>query len=132
MDILIDASAIMSVLVNEAEKDFIINVTRNCNLLTPSILPYEIGNALTRLRKRQLLKEQEIMIVFNDFKKIPLRMVEADIEKALEIACRFTIYAYDAYYLEIAQRLNLPILSLDKPLIGTALSLNLKLLGAVK
>ena len=50
MEILIDASALMSVLINEPEKKHIINLTKNCNLLAPSILPHEIGNALTRLK----------------------------------------------------------------------------------
>ena len=130
MDVLIDASAIMPVLIDEPEKEYIINVTRNCNLLAPSILPYEIGNALTRLKKRQLIEDQEIITVYNDYRKIPLRILDADIEKALIIACRYGIYAYDAYYLEAANRLNVPLLTLDKSMKEIALALKLKILEA--
>jgi len=50
MDILIDASAIIPILINEPEKASIIKATKACTLLAPSVLPYEIGNALTRLK----------------------------------------------------------------------------------
>ena len=130
MNVLIDASALMPVLIDEPEKGVIIHTTKNCELLAPSILPYEIGNALTRLKRRQILTEKKLLAVYNDFKKIPLRLLEVDIENALKIACKYTIYAYDAYYLEIAYMLNLPLLTLDGPMKKIALDLGLKILGA--
>ena len=126
--IVIDASALMPVLINGPEKEHIINATKNTELLAPSILPYEIGNALTRLKKRQILNDEQIIAAYKDFMKIPLRLPETNIEKALEIACRYTIYAYDAYYLETAFRLKAPILTLDELMKKIALDLNLQLL----
>ncbi|MCL1864346.1 MAG: type II toxin-antitoxin system VapC family toxin [Spirochaetes bacterium] len=128
MNVLIDASALMAVLINEPEKSHIINLTKNCNLLAPSILPYEIGNALTRLKKSRVLSDQEIIMAYNEFKKIPLRLLNVDVESALIIACKYLIYAYDASYLEIANRLNLPILTLDGLMKKIALDLKLKIL----
>ena len=128
MDLLIDASALMSILINEPEKAGIVNATRNCELLAPSVMPYEIGNALTRLIKRQILDENQVIMAYNDFKKIPLRILEVDMENALKIACHYGIYAYDAYYLEIAFRLNLPFLTLDEPMKKIAVKLNIKVL----
>jgi len=129
MDVLIDASALMPVLINEPEKEYIVNTTRNCELLAPSMLPYEIGNALTRLKRRQILNDKQIIAVYNDFKKIPLRLLDVDIEKALEIACANSIYAYDAYYLEASCRLHLPLLTLDVTMKKIAKNLNLRVLG---
>jgi predicted nucleic acid-binding protein len=128
MNVLIDASALMPILINEPEKEYIVNVTKNCELLAPSMLPYEIGNALTRLKKRQILDEKQIIVAYNDFRKIPLRLLEVDFENALKIACQYVIYAYDAYYLETAYRLNLPLLTLDEPMKKIAFNLKLKLL----
>ena len=128
MRVIIDASAIMPILINEPEKDLIINMTKNCELLSPPMLPYEIGNALTRLKKRQILNEMEIITVYNDFKKIPLRLIDVDIENALKIAGKYNIYAYDAYYLETAGRLNLPLLTLDIPMKKIAFDLKLRVL----
>ena len=127
MDILIDASAIMPVLIDEPEKSHIVNLTKNCNLMAPSILPHEIGNALTRLKKRHILNGQEVIMAFSDFKKIPLRLLDTDIENALKIACKYKIYAYDAYYLELAIRLNLPLLTLDAPMKKVARDLKLRI-----
>ena len=128
MDILIDASALMSVLIDEPEKSLIIHLTRNCNLVAPLVLPHEIGNALTRLKKRHILSDKKVIIAFNDFKKIPLRLLDTDIENALLLACKYSIYAYDAYYLEIANRLNLPLLTLDGPMKNIAMELKIKIL----
>jgi len=129
MNVLIDASALMPILINEPEKEYIVKITKNCELLTPSMLPYEIGNALTRLKRRQILNEKQIIAVYNDFKKIPLRLLDVNIENALEIACKYSIYAYDAYYLEAASRLHLPLLTLDVPMKKIAKNLNLRTLG---
>jgi predicted nucleic acid-binding protein len=96
--------------------------------LAPSVLPYEIGNALTRLKKRQILNDKQIIAVYGDFLKIPLRFLDIDIENALTIACKYTIYAYDAYYLETAYRLNLTLLTLDALMKKTALDLNVRIL----
>ena len=126
MNLLIDASALMPILINEPEKEYIINATINCELMAPSMLPYEIGNALTRLKRRKILNEKQIVEAYNDFKKIPLRLLEVDIKNALKIACKYAIYAYDAYYLEMAYRLNLPLLTLDNQMKKTAFDLNLK------
>jgi len=54
--------------------------------------------------------------------------LDIDIENALTIACKYTIYAYDAYYLETAYRLNLTLLTLDALMKKTALDLNVRIL----
>ena len=128
MNILIDASALMSVLIDEPEKQFVFTVTRDCELIAPSIMPFEIGNALTRLKKRKILNEKQVISAYNEFIKIPLRLLEPDIEKAIKIACKYNIYAYDAYYLEIACRFNVPLLTLDISMKKIAIDLNLRVL----
>jgi len=128
MNVLIDASALMPVLINEPEKEQIVSITKDYELLAPSVLPYEIGNALTRLKKRQILNDKQIIKVYGEFLKIPLRFLDIDIENALTIACKYTIYAYDAYYLETAYRLNLSLLTLDALMKKTALDLNIRIL----
>ena len=67
-------------------------------------------------------------MAYNDFKKIPLRLLDIDIENALIIACKYEIYAYDAYYLEIAKRLKLTLLTLDQSMKNIALNLNIRIL----
>jgi predicted nucleic acid-binding protein len=116
MDILVDASVIISIVIDEPEKEKAIKLTKDCTLLSPAMITYEIGNALSRLKKRHILDAAGVIEAYNVYKKIPLRMVEVDMENALKIACKYNIYAYDAYYLETARRLKLPLLTFDGPM----------------
>jgi predicted nucleic acid-binding protein len=128
MNVIMDASAIITMVIDEPEKGLIINLTKDVELLSPKMVSFEIGNALTRLKRRQILNDEEIVEAYNVYKKIPLRLVEVNIESALKIACQYNIYAYDAYYLEAAFRLKLPLLTLDKPMKNIARKMNLDIL----
>jgi predicted nucleic acid-binding protein len=129
MNIIMDASTIITIVIDEPEKDLIINLTRNAELLSPKVIPFEIGNALTRLKKRHVLNDEQVIKALHIYNEIPLRLVEIDIENAIKIACHYNIYAYDAYYLEAALRLKLPLLTLDKLMKNTAGKLGLNILG---
>jgi predicted nucleic acid-binding protein len=72
MDILLDASAIMAVMLNEPNKEIVIKLTKGSSLLSPVMISYEIGNALISLYKRHKLTENEVIDAYNDFKKIPI------------------------------------------------------------
>jgi predicted nucleic acid-binding protein len=113
MNILIDASVIISIVIDEPEKETAIKLSKDCTLLSPAMMPYEIGNDLSRLKKRHILDNVCVIEAQNTYKAIPLKLVEVDIERALRIACKYNIYAYDAYYLETAIRLKLPLLTFD-------------------
>jgi len=64
-----------------------------------------------------------------NFKRIPIKMVNIDIEKALEIAWHYKIYAYDAFYLEAAKRLQLPIVTFDRGMKKIGKELGIDVLG---
>ena len=66
--------------------------------------------------KRNSVKANPVSQLFSIFSSIPVRLVSVHIEKALKIAIEYNLYAYDAYYIECAKRLRIPILSLDSKL----------------
>jgi predicted nucleic acid-binding protein len=68
-----------------------------------------------------------MIAAYSVFKKIPLKTVEVDIEEALKIAYKYNIYAYDAYYLETAKRLKLPLLTFDGPMKKVADDMRLEI-----
>ena len=113
MDILLDASAIMAIIFNEPNRGKVIELTKNAILLSPEVISFEIGNALINLHRKRKISEEELMEAYRNFTLIPLRIVTVDIQRALKIACKYKIYAYDAYYLEIACRLKLPLITFD-------------------
>lgn len=126
MKILTDANIFLAVVLEEPEKSSIINATNDAELISPEILPYEIGNALSAMVKRKSVQTEIISQIFSLYRFIPVRLVTVDIEKALEIAVEYNIYAYDAYYLECAKRLRTPLFSLDSKLNDVADNLSIR------
>ena len=128
MNIVVDANIYLAVILNEPEKQAIIEHTKGIELISPEVLPYEIGNALSAMLKRKRLSEDQIIESFDIFNMIPLNLEPVNIAKALNIACKFNIYAYDAYYLELSERLKAPLLTLDNEMKDIAKILKIKLL----
>lgn len=128
MVLLVDANIYLAVLLEEGEKHGIIKQTEGNTLASPIILPYEIGNALSAMYRREKLTEKQILKCYSIFESIPVRLVEVYIKKALKIAADFNIYAYDAYYLEVAQRYKYPLLSLDQRMKTVADDLGIHLM----
>jgi predicted nucleic acid-binding protein len=129
MEILMDACAIMAVIIKEPERDLVIQLTQNAVMVSPDMVSYEIANALTKMMKKKIIEKERMINAFNYFKKIPIKTIQIDIEKALEIAWDFKIYAYDACYLESAKRLNLPLLTFDGNMIKTGKELGINIIG---
>ena len=128
MNIVVDANVYLAVILNEPEKQTIIEHTKGVELISPEVLPYEIGNALTAMLKKKRLNKNQIIESFDIFNMIPLHLAHVNINQALNIACKFNIYAYDAYYLELAERLKTPLLTLDNQMKDIAKTLKIKLL----
>jgi len=129
MEILIDACALMAIIVKEPERDLIIQMTQNAVMVSPNMVPYEIANALTKMMKKKIIEKERMINAFNYFKRIPIRTIDVDIEKALDIAWEYKIYAYDACYLESAKRMNLPLLTFDETMKKVGKELGIKILG---
>jgi predicted nucleic acid-binding protein len=130
MEILLDASAIMAVIVDESESEIVINYTKNAVIVSSNVLAFEIANGLTKMMKKKVIDDKEKMInIIRNFKQIPIKLVETNLEKAIEIAWEYKIYAYDAFYLEAAKRLNLPLLTFDIEMKKIGKEIGIKILG---
>jgi predicted nucleic acid-binding protein len=129
MEIIMDACAIMAVIVKEPERDLVIKLTKGAVMVSPNMVSYEIANALTKMMKKKVIEKEQMINAYNYFTKIPVKTIEIDIEKALEIAWDYKIYAYDACYLEAAKRLNLPLLTFDGNMIKVGKELDIKTIG---
>jgi predicted nucleic acid-binding protein len=128
MNILLDASAIMAIILNERNRDTVIMLTRNTTLFFFFLISFEIGNTLVNLHRKQKITESELLEAYRNFTLIPVRNIKIDIEEALKIACKYKIYAYDAYYLEIAGRLKIPLITFDESMKRVAFHLNINIL----
>lgn len=128
MKITTDTNTFLATALNEPEKQAIINLTCDHELIAPTILPFEIGNALSAMVKRGRLTRQEGLLAYDETDKIPVELHSIDIRRALTIAGQYKIYAYDAYFLECARAARSPLLTLDAALKTIAVKLGIKLL----
>ena len=125
MNIVSDTNIFLAVVLDEPEKDKIIELTSKADAISPDILPYEVGNALSAMVKRKTLTASEAMAVLEGVRAIPVRLVAVDIQKALKIALEYNIYAYDAYFLQCAMQLSSPLITLDKKMKQVAYDLKI-------
>ena len=98
----------------------------------PSLWPLEILNALSMAERRRRINADRRQRLCGFLHDLP---VNIDVETARrawaatsQLAARFKLTLYDAAYLELAQRLNLPLATLDKELrvAGRALGIALQ------
>lgn len=116
MDIVIDASAILAVIVGEPERDLIVEMTSGHNLVGPDSIQWEIGNAFSSMLKQHRVRIDEVRKGLSIFQSIAIRYLAVNLENSLSIAHSLNLYAYDAYFLDCAARHAAPLLTLDRPL----------------
>lgn len=101
--------------------------------LVPSLWRLEVANGL-----QAAVRRGRIDAAYRDASIADLRALAIDVDKetdrkawseTLQLADRFRLTPYDAAYLELAQRQQLPLASLDNELRAAAESLGVPLLG---
>ncbi len=128
MDIVIDTSALLAVIVAEPERGRIVESTSGHTLIGPGSIPWEIGNAFSAMIRQRRLELTEAQQGLEIFHTIPLRLVRVDLNNAISIANQIKLYAYDAYFLDCAVRHSAPLLTLDRSLKRASLKLGVKLM----
>jgi predicted nucleic acid-binding protein len=129
MELVIDTSALIAVIVAEPERDSIIEITKGNTLIGPGSIPWEIGNAFSAMFKQNRVSMKEAEKGIEIFNTIPIRYIEPDFSKILYLSKENNMYAYDAYFLDCAIRHKAPLLTLDKKLRIIAENLNIETLG---
>ena len=128
MDVIIDTSALMAVIVGEPERNGIVEITTGNTLIGPGSIPWEVGNAFSAMFKQNRLTLKEAQKGLAIFQSIPLRYVEVDFYNVLKLSKNAIMYAYDAYFLECAKRYKAPLLTLDRKLKTAAKNINIETL----
>ena len=126
MDIVSDASAFLAVVLDEENREWVIERTADCTLVSPEVLPYEIANALIAVKRKGRLSDREVLKAFDISQRIPVKLVSVKVRDALRIALKHGIHAYDAFYLQCCMETKLPLISLDNRMCDIAGSLSIK------
>lgn len=127
MTIVLDASYALAIAFGEhAAKDaaHMTSQIANDGAIVPALWRWEfangIGLALLRQRIDQFYAEQQ----FIEFSELPIAIDDISTDRAwtitMKLAERHRLTAYDAAYLELAARLDVPLATLDRKLASAA------------
>ena len=101
-------SALIAVIVDEPEREKIIELTIGNTLIGPGLIPWEIGNTFSSMFKQNRFDLDEANKGLTTFSSIQLRFIETNFFNAISLAKQANIYAYDAYFLDCALRYSAP------------------------
>lgn len=77
---------------------------------------------MSKLIKRGVLSVVDGAEVYHEYARIPVRLVEPDITASIVIAGETDSYAYDCYYLNVAEQMSLPLFTYDEKMKDTAVT----------
>ena len=128
MNINIDTSALIAVITNEPKKSRIVQLTVDTNLLAPLSVHWEIGNAFSAMIKRNRITALQAQSCIALYQQIPLKLVDINLAKTIDLVEQLKIYAYDAYLIQCALQTKTPLLTLDTGLIQAAKAVGITIL----
>jgi predicted nucleic acid-binding protein len=135
MDFVLDASVTLAwLLPDETSKmaDELIGRLDKATAFVPAVWPLEIGNVLIIATRRGRMAQQEAHRLLDTLQILPVEVDQAPpgrmIERVIDMANEHGLTAYDAAYLELAERHDLPLATLDKRLAAAAKAQHVRLL----
>lgn len=128
MDWVVDSSiALAWGLPDETSKEadrFLSRISMRSILWVPALWWYETANALLMAQRRKRLTEAERIRLMELYRRLPIRTdvaLDSDMVWRLHtLAIEYNLSAYDAAYLELAQRRGLGLATVDRPLRNAA------------
>ncbi|HEY1836916.1 MAG TPA: type II toxin-antitoxin system VapC family toxin [Rhizomicrobium sp.] len=118
----VDASAVLAVLLDEPERTIIERLLTNERLVAPPILPFEVTNTCamnaTRVPDGELLYADALANFFG----WEIALHNVDLVGTFVLARRYGLTAYDASYLWLSRELGLGLVTLDKALLSVVQS----------
>ncbi len=113
MKLILDTSVVIALLAGDEEKDMIADAMDGNDLVCPESIKPEVGNAVSAMFKRGRINLEQGMEIIQGFHKLDITTVPLNLKRATEISHKHNIYAYDAYVLECAERLQSDLVTLD-------------------
>lgn len=90
-------------------------------LVVPSIFTYEMLNILVMAERRNRISSDTAKALTNEWNQLPVThdpLPHAEVRHRIhELAMRHGLTAYDAAYLELAERIGAALITLDKDLL---------------
>ena len=135
MSLVLDSSATLAWIYSDETTDPIrrlFDAVADDGAVVPALWRLEIANSLTVAVRRGRIDANFRCAVLSDLALLDITIDDhTDVHawgETLSVADRFQLTVYDAAYLELAQRRNLPLATLDRELRVAAKSLGLHLM----
>jgi len=120
MAIVIDPSAILGLAMEDEEADYadaVLDAVKFEGGMVPSIFWYEVRNMFVVNERRNRISQEQTTDFLDALAKLPVKIAPIPPEKGvLDLARLYNLTVYDAAYLELAQRISVPLATLDRKL----------------
>jgi predicted nucleic acid-binding protein len=128
MELVLDCSLALAWTIpdegSKAAERLFSRIDKGSKLWIPALWWYELSNALTIAQRRGRLNDSDALRLIELYRKLPLftdTLLGADaVFRFRVLAQRYNLSAYDAAYLELAQRRGVDLATLDKDLAKAA------------
>jgi predicted nucleic acid-binding protein len=129
MPFVVDASVVASWLLpdeNHPEAVTALDRLKDDEAFAPLLLWFELRNLLLANERRQRITPSQTAAALNLVQELPLRFdSQPDSDTTLQLARAHKLTVYDAVYLELAVRRQLPLVTLDAALAEAGGRINL-------
>jgi predicted nucleic acid-binding protein len=109
----VDASALAAVIFGEPRSEEALSLMAGADLYAPPLLLYELANTAVKKILRYPDQTEGLIAAFEMSQGLDIRWVEVDQPRVVRLALDTGLTAYDASYLQVAQRLDLALVTID-------------------
>ena len=118
---IVDASAVLSAFFPDeaqAQAQALVrdHVMGRIELAAPSLLLYEVTNAVVQARRRERITDEQAQSVLTSFEGLEIALRPVNWQQILPLALRYDRSAYDAAYLALAEETGQPLITADRRL----------------
>lgn len=136
MDFVLDCSMTMAWLFEDEStkksEQLLTRISEGESAWVPALWHWEVSNILLVAQRKKRITRSQAVGFIEMLKVLPIyienKAMQQALETTFELAHENQLSSYDAAYLEIALRKQLPIASLDKQVIRTAKELGIAVL----
>jgi len=117
MTFVIDASAVVAALVDSGPDGTWAESMLSADLVVPHLLPVEVANVLRRAALAGEISNDVASLAHTDLLELRLRLVGYDAVAPRVWELRHNLTTYDAWYVAVAELLDVPLVTLDRTLV---------------
>lgn len=112
----VDAAALAAILFGEPEAEAVAARIGEARLVAPALLGFELANVCLVKCRRHPDRRKQLLAAFALRTRFAVEEIAIDHAETLALADAAGLTVYDASYLWLARRLDVPLVTLDKML----------------